>query len=226
MEVMRGLPAGSVDAVITDPPYGAKQAAWDSEKPSVCLWDELYRLLKPGGVLYYWGFWGCAEWIICHAKRVGFVPQSRIVWWFRTGRPEKHSYREDTEDMYYFSKGEPEVFNAEEGLEPYEDASNYRRYERAGKHPGTVWIHSRIFHNHPENVGHPTQKPVSLIGKALRISTNEGQTVLDPYMGSGTTGVACMQTGRNFIGIEIDSHYFQIAERRIQDAAAQELLPL
>ena len=73
---------------------------------------------------------------------------------------------------------------------------------------------------------HPFEKPVSLIERLLRIYTNPGGLVLDPFMGSGTTGVACVQTGRNFIGIEIDPKYFAIAEKRIRDAQQQLRLPL
>ena len=71
---------------------------------------------------------------------------------------------------------------------------------------------------------HPTQKPVALYEYLIRTYTNEGDTVLDITMGSGTTGVACVQTGRNFIGIEIDEQYFSIAQKRIKDAQAQPLL--
>jgi len=74
---------------------------------------------------------------------------------------------------------------------------------------------------HPEERFHPTQKPLELMKWVLENYTNEGDTILDPFMGSGTTGVACVQTGRNFIGIEIDPGYFAIAERRIKEAQMQ-----
>ena len=73
---------------------------------------------------------------------------------------------------------------------------------------------------------HPTQKPVELAAHFIKLHTRPGDTVLDPFMGSGTTGVACAQTGRNFIGIEIDAGYFAIAQRRIAEAQAQLALPL
>ena len=72
---------------------------------------------------------------------------------------------------------------------------------------------------------HPTQKPIELMSKIIQDFTKEGDTILDPFMGSGTTGVACVQTGRNFIGIEIDPTYFAIAERRIKEAQMQPTLP-
>lgn len=205
-----------VDLIIADPPYGAGQASWDHTKPEASIWDLLMNSLIDGGCLYYWGFWGHADWILTHAKRVGLLPQSRIVWWFRTGRPEIHAYREDTEDAYYFSRGVPKTFNADAGLEPYEDLANYQRYGRAGKHPGTVWKASRILHNHPENYGHVTQKPQVIIGKMLAISSNPGDTILDPYMGSGTTLRLCKELHRCGIGIDSDEAFCEMSANRLR----------
>ncbi len=210
---------GPVDLVLTDPPYGEKLVSWDTERPGAWLWDEMRRALCPGGVLYYWGFWGHADWVLTQGRRVGLLPQSQITWWFRTGRPEKFAYREDTESAWYFSKGEPRVFNAEDDLEPYEDAANYARYNRAGKHPGTVWIASRILHNHPQNVGHETQKPLELFSKIVRISSKVRDTVLDPFMGSGSTLHAALIEGRSAIGIEIEERYCEVAAKRLQQGA-------
>lgn len=221
VEVMTTLVDGSVDAVIADPPYGYNQAVWDNDKPPIVIWDSFWRVLCNGGVLYYWGFWQDAPWVLGNAQRVGLSPMSRLIWWYRTGMPQAKNYRQDAETFWYMAKGDPSVFNADIALEPYEDEANYKRYGRDGKHPGTVWKSSRIFHNHPENCGHPTQKPVGIIKKSIEVSTNPGATVLDPFMGSGTTGVACVNTGRKFIGIEIEQEYFDIAVRRIEEAQQQ-----
>jgi site-specific DNA-methyltransferase (adenine-specific) len=211
-----------VDLVLTDPPYGENQATWDSRKPTDEVWDLMVSRMREGAALYYWGFWGHADWVLSNARRVGLTPQSQLTWWFQTGRPEKKSYREDTESAWYFSLGEPSTFNCQDDLEPYGDEANYARYGREGKHPGTVWIASRIFHNHPENVGHETQKPLTVISKIVRISSNESETILDPFMGSGTTLRAAKDLGRKAIGIEIEEKYCEIAAKRL----AQEVLPL
>lgn len=208
--------ANTADLIIADPPYGANQAEWDKAKPNVEIWDILSSTLKTGATLYYWGFWGDADWILSNGKRTGLTPLSRIVWWFRTGRPEKAAYREDTEQAIYFSKGEPLTFNPESDLEPYEDDSNYKRYNRTGKHPGCVWIASRVFHNHPENVGHETQKPLNIISKMIRISSNPNDTVIDPYMGSGTTLRAAKELNRQAIGVEINERYCELAANRLR----------
>lgn len=176
-----------VDLALLDPPYGEGQAIWDNSKPPDDIWDILYQSIKDGGVLYYHGFWGHADWILSNGRRVGFYPKSQLTWWFKTGKPQKLSYREDTEKIWYFSKGEPVTFNSENYLEPYDDEANYERYSRKGKHPGTILIASRIKENYPENVGHPTQKPESIISRLIGISSNIGDLVLDPFLGSGTS---------------------------------------
>ena len=218
---MAKMPDKYIDLINADAPYGENQADWDKEKPNEVIWSEMFRVLKVGGVCYYWGFWGHADWVLRNARQAGFFPQSRIVWWFRTGRPEKKSYREDTEECWYFSKGEPKTFNPELFLEPYEDENNYERYGRKGKHPGTVWIESRIFHNHPENVGHETQKPEKLIEKIILISSNEGDLIYDPFIGSGTTAVMAEKHKRLWIGSENKPANILMAEKRICEKTKQ-----
>lgn len=203
-----------VDLVLTDPPYGEGQASWDSSKPPEDIWDMLYLALVDGGVLYYHGFWGHADWVLSNGRRVGLFPYSRIVWWFKTGRPEKKSFREDTEEIWYFGKGEPKTFNVDADLEPYEDKANYKRYGRKGKHPGTIWIASRIKENYPENLGHPTQKPEEIVSKMIRISSNPDDLILDPFLGSGTTAYCAKKLNRKSIGIEIEEKYCEIAANR------------
>lgn len=106
--------------------------------------------------------------------------------------------------------------------------SHYERlFERNGSKTYTVFNHCSNNNKitgqmlKDEYFGHPSQKPIALLKELIEKYTHEGDTILDPFMGSGTTGVACVQTGRNFIGIEIDEGYFKIAERRIKDAEMQ-----
>ena len=220
LELLPEMP--KVDLVLTDPPYGAKQAEWDNEKPLEAVWNLIFDVLVDGGVLYYWGFWQCADWVLSNGKRVGLSPQSRIVWWFRTGVPQKKAFREDAENCWYFSKGEPNTFNFENYNEPYEDENNYKRYGRTGKHVGTVWQHERIFHNHPENCGHETQKPIELFEKIVGLSSNVDDLILDPFGGSCTTAVAAKQLNRKCIVIEIEEKYCEIGAKRL----SQEVLDL
>ncbi len=107
-------------------------------------------------------------------------------------------------------------------------ASTYEKiYERNGNKNYLLFRHMSIFGRVRAKIAkdiyteHPSQKPVALIRELVEKFTHEGDTILDPFMGSGTTGVACVQTGRNFIGIEIDPKYFEIAKRRIEEAQLQ-----
>jgi len=209
------------DLCLTDPPYGEMKAEWDEAKPPDTVWDVAGASLIDGGALYYWGFWRHAGWVLQNADRVGLNALSRIIWWYATGRPEAVNYRQDTETAWYFGKGQPRTFNAEAALEPYDDEANYERYGRAGKHPGTVWRSSRIFHNHPENVGHPTQKPLDIIERMVTISSNRGDTVIDPFLGSGTTLAACYRLGRSGVGIEISEEYCQLSVERLEKEIQQ-----
>jgi len=117
--------------------------------------------------------------------------------------------------------------NIGKGAEQYEEI-----YERNGGNSGLVYRHAVIDSemnaqlNRDVFCNHPTQKPINLLIKLVSKISKQGDTILDPFMGSGTTGVACVQTGRNFIGIEIDEKYFKIAEKRIKDAQQQMRLPI
>lgn len=201
LEVMKSLPAGSVDAVITDPPYGM---GWDAgvqtgpngtgkhrssnygrtiindDKP----FDPSPFLRFPKVVLFGYQHF---------ASR---LPVGTTLIWLKRYDSGFGSFLSDAELAWM--KGGCGVY---------------------AKRDVSLQGESR-------QRAHVTQKPVSLMRWILDMAkVPEGATVLDPFMGSGTTGVACMQTGRNFIGIEIDEGYFSVAKKRIEDAAAQHLLP-
>jgi len=190
LEVMRSMPDKSVDAVITDPPYGIGIAEWDMSIPVEAL-SEFIRISR-GVVVWF----GAAKKIV--EQVISFsIPPERVMMW----SPSFTMSKDNNNGIFY-------------------------RY-----HPIYCWnlplksktVKWDVFTDHTE-VGnwwkHNCTKPVSLMNKLVQLG-NEGDTVLDPFMGSGTTGVACVQTGRNFIGIEIDPDYFAIAERRIKEAQAQ-----
>ena len=201
LEVMRSMPDKSVDAVITDPPYGiginqkqnwigvdknnirtATNKAWDDKIPNKEYFDEIKRISKNQivfGANYYWE---------------NFYSSPCYIVWDKRG---------DLPDVPFA---------------PTEFA--WTSYKKMSKRY-VIRNHGFIRDSKDERTIHPTQKPSELFIKILNDFTHEGDTILDPFMGSGTTGVACVQTGRNFIGIEIDPDYFKIAERRINEALAQ-----
>jgi DNA modification methylase len=199
LEFMRGLKAGEVDAVVTDPPYGIgedggdkqrrrhykplvihEKKEWDKARPTKQFFDEIRRVSK---VQIIWGGNYFAD----------YLPPS--MGWL-------YLYKNIGGD---FSDGELAWTSQRKAVRDFSKSSF------AGLHGG--WDRQ-----------HPTQKPVSLMAWCISLLPPECTTIFDPFAGSGTTGVACMQTGRNFIGCEIDPQYYAIAERRIKDAAAQPLL--
>lgn len=233
LEFMRTMEAGSVDAVITDLPYGTTDCTWDTVIPFAPMWEQVERMLKPRGA-----FVTTASQPFTSALVMSNLDWFRYAWvWdkntasdflWANRKPLKYH-----EDICVFAESMPRYYPQKwEGSPTHQRKSEKMRYrEHLGQAKrdmpadtsGQKFPKSIIFapkHTSRENL-HPTQKPVALYEYLIRTYTNEGDTVLDFVMGSGTTGVACMQTGRKFIGCEIDPGYFAIAEKRIAQAAAQ-----
>ena len=198
LEVMRSMPDKSVDAVITDPPYGI---GWAGSNASTLSWNpianddgnlDITPILNMDCLVISFGA-NCypeklphrGRWI-CWDKRV-VENADRML-----GSPFELAWTNKT-------SGFDKIYRVMHGGVVNADGHNQRRV-------------------------HPTQKPVTLMKRILLDYTHEGDTILDPFMGSGTTGMAAVLEGRNFIGIEIDPTYFAIAERRIKEAQLQERL--
>ena len=203
LEVMPTLEAGSVDAVITDPPYG------------INLETDYESRYGKGGKKY--------DPIIGDNSPFDFKSFENLKigeqFWFGA---ENYLFRSDkTEGSWLCWDKYPTDKNDKRTAGGFELIWSKKRHKYRIirlKAINTNWITIK------ENVGHPTQKPITLIVWLIENYTQEGDTILDPFMGSGTTGVACHLTGRNFIGIEIDETYFNIAKKRIEDAQRQPLL--
>lgn len=247
LDVLRTLPAASVDAVITSPPYGIGKVYEGRQSFDEYLilhrqWIAAsVRVLRPGGALC----WQVGN----HVERGAIVPldmalypaftsagltlRNRIAWTFGHGLHCSRRLSGRYETILWFTLGDCYTFN----LDPLRVPQQYpnKRYFKGprkgelscnplGKNPGDVWAIGNIKHNHPEKTAHPCQFPEELVRRLVRGMTNPGDTILDPFMGSGTTGAVCDSEGRDFIGIERDPTYHAIAERRI--AAAQPALTL
>lgn len=239
LEVMRGMADKSVDAIITDLPYGTTACSWDEIIPFAPMWEQVERINK--GVFVTTASQPFTTDVI-NSNRDRF--RYELIWdkvsgkdfYQATSRPLKQH-----ENILIFSNGRtkynPQMYSAEvKNMRDrvknhtkqsigtiYGDLKEYtsQKDERL-RYPGSVFVHSYQENElHYSKRLHPTQKPVALYAYLIRTYTNEDDTVLDITMGSGTTGVACVQTGRNFIGIEIDPTYFAIAEKRIAEAQMQ-----
>jgi DNA modification methylase len=196
LEIMRTLPRGSVDAAITDPPYGIGE----------CRANVMSRgkLAKP---IDYGEFtWDSQPATAEQISEIMQVSRNQVIF-----------------GGNYFSLPPSSswiVWDKLNGTNDFADCElAWTSYGRAVRKFAYMW--NGMIKQKPEQRYHPTQKPLELMEWVILNYSQPGDTILDPFMGSGTTGVACVQTGRNFIGIEIDEGYFKIAEKRIHDAQQQ-----
>lgn len=239
LEIMPTLAAGSVDMVLCDLPYGTTACKWDAVIPFEPLWRE-YRRLCVGPVVL------TASQPFTSALGASNIGELKYQWYWRKTRATGHLNAKkipmkDVEDILVFCRAQP-TYNPQ-GLRPLNkvqrnSASHIARgVSTAATSVVTGGIKSVEYvqesTGYPRQVldfaseggtAHPTQKPVALMEYLIRTYTNPGDTVLDNTMGSGTTGVACANTGRRFIGIERDPTYFDIAQKRIE--AARQAAPL
>lgn len=222
LERMKEIPSGFVDMVMADLPYGTTQNKWDSVIPLVPLWAEYWRVCKGAVVL-------TAAQPFTSVLVMGNLESFKYQWvWQKeagTGllNAKKQPLR-DHEDVLVFYQKQP-IYNPQfTAGKPYTckkggETSNYNPSgDVVTVNEGTRCPKTVQFFQRDKNKIHPTQKPVALMEYLIRTYTNEGMTVLDNTMGSGTTGVACVNTNRDFIGIERDAGYFAIAQKRIAEA--------
>ena len=223
LEVMKSIPDGSVDLILCDLPYGTTQNKWDSIIPFKDLWDSYNRICRGMIVLTAAQPFTSAlimsnqkdfkyTWVWDKALSSGFL------------NAKKQPLRQ-TEDVVVFGKGKTYNPIMEVRGKPRNKGGRgkSRMSDNYGKYGDSVSVNNEYYPTNLLRISnavrkgrqHPTQKPVALMEYLIRTYTNEGDTVLDNCMGSGTTGVACINTGRRFIGIEKDDKYFEIAKNRI-----------
>ncbi len=238
LDILPTLEAGSVDAIITDLPYGTTACAWDEIIPFAPMWENVKQVLKPRGAFV----------TTASQPFTSKLVMSNLDWfryeliWEKdkaTGHldAERRPMRKHENIILFSANGNtynPQIkLKAPENIRPISrraPSDNYGAYNESAPRgiPLSMSYPLSVVKINTTNIGerglHPTQKPVALMEYLIRTYTNPGDTVLDFTMGSGTTGVACMRTGRNFIGIELDAEYYRIAETRIRNAAGEFVL--
>lgn len=228
LELMKSIPDCSIDAIITDPPYGTTACKWDSVIPFEPMWEELKRIIKPNGAIVLFGSEPFSS-----ALRMSNIKQYKYDWvWDKKKSGNiflaKHQPMKTFENILIFSKEKHHYFPIMKPREKIKKSKNYGTGEAIGGNRAAedkVYTYKEkypiaiIEFSNASQKGkvHPTQKPVALLEYLIKTYTNEGETVLDFTMGSGSTGVACKNTNRNFIGIELDEKYFEIAKERIMN---------
>ena len=236
LEIMPDIPDGSIDMVLADPPYGMTACAWDSIIPLEPMWEHLKRVIKPNGAIVLTASQPFTTTLI--SSNMGMF---KYCWVWRKSRPAgfvnaKLKPLKDLEDVIVFSTGttanrsmnnmpyfpqglkktdkkwkRPRKYGSGKGVNPTRNSHVLERVIEYEGYPRQVLDYK--MHNGKQS--HPTQKPVALMEYLIKTYTNEGETVLDFAMGSGTTLVAAKVLGRNAIGIEIEEKYCEIGATRI-----------
>jgi site-specific DNA-methyltransferase (adenine-specific) len=229
LDVLSAIPAGSVDCVICDLPYfGVVKNDFDNQwktRDEYLGWVhelicEYNRVLKDGSNLFLFTSRQYNR-HICMILDKFFVEKRIIIWCRKRGfnTTRGNALSSGYEPICYYSKGSGAVFNSIK-IKPDTDRKEYTEgFLRGGVNLSDVWTDiSALPHNAKEKTSHPTQKPVALMKRLVFLGTNPGDVVLDSCMGSGSTGVACVEENRRFIGIETVPEYFEIARKRIEKA--------
>jgi site-specific DNA-methyltransferase (adenine-specific) len=221
-----------VDSIITDPPYGTTACKWDSVIPFDEMWLRLNKLIKPNGAIVLFGSEPFSS-----ALRMSNIKNYKYDWvWNKRLAGNvflaKSQPMKIHENILVFNSSKESFYPIKTDLEKvrnYKDkygggesfgkkGTGDKVHTTKGKNPKSIIDISNA--NRKGNT-HPTQKPVALMEYLIKTYTNEGELVLDFTMGSGTTGVACKNLGRDFIGIEMDDKYFDIAKKRIEDTVVE-----
>jgi DNA modification methylase len=234
LEILPTLADKSVDAIITDLPYGTTACSWDVVIPFAPMWEQVKRLCKGAFVTtasqpftsllitsnldwfkyeWVWQKSGANNFIACNREPMK-VHENVVV--FGEKYPPYNPQMTAGKPYTITAHSIPLVKGKTSGADP----KPMQTVNTGTRYPRTVV-------NYPlDKKDHPTQKPVALYEYLIQTYTNAGDTVLDFTMGSGTTGVACVKLGRNFIGIEKEPKYYEIAERRIKEAQQQMVMEL
>jgi len=234
LELMKDIPNVSIDAIITDPPYGTTACKWDSVIPFELMWEQLNRIIKDNGAIIFTASQPFTSNLIMSNTKM-----FKHEWIWEKNRGSnfatlRYAPMKEHESILVFCKTSPKYFPIMQqrkgaGLDRTKykyNPTNTGKREALGNlemthanHNGNNELRypSSIQKFNTEVGKHPTQKPVTLMEYLIKTYTQENDTVLDFTMGSGTTGVACKNLNRNFIGIELDKNYFDIATERISN---------
>jgi len=231
LEVMKSIPDASIDAIITDPPYGTTACKWDSVIDFELMWEQLNRIIKPNGAIVLFGSEPFSS-----ALRMSNIKNYKYDWIWQKNRPSlfQHAKRRPMKDheniCVFYSKQVTYNLELRDKKIP---TNNYRKNKSGTFMSGgcdnknqiqtKTGYPRQIINCGMHNVGqvHPTQKPIALMEYLIKTYTNEGEAVLDFTMGSGSTGVAAKNLNRKFMGIEQETDYFNIATDRINKEEKQ-----
>lgn len=227
IEIMKNIPEKSIDMILCDLPYGTTECKWDTIIPFENVWQEYKRIIKDGGTIALFGSEPFSS-----KLRMSNISMYKYDWFWDKQIPSgmglaKYQPMRQIENISIFSKGKtkyyPQMIKRDKPIKsggtkyspsaPVLTRIDNKNFSRTYEYKNPISLLS--FPKVRKGSIHPTQKPVALLEYLIKTYTLEGETVLDNCMGSGSTGVACLNTNRKFIGIEIDKEYFEIAKNRL-----------
>lgn len=240
-KILGWLPDNFIDLLFVDPPYNLdksfngrpfREMSLDEYERWLNSWlSKLVRMLKHTASIYICGDWRSSMAIHQIAQKY-FIVRNRITWEREKGRGAKTNWKNCSEDIWFCTVSNEYVFNIEDVklkrrvMAPYTDQNGKPKDWNDSKtgryrltHPSNLWNDITVpFWSMPENTDHPTQKPEKLVAKIILASSNPGDIVFDPFLGSGTTSVVAKKLDRRYVGIEIDETYCCLAEKRLEMA--------
>ena len=268
LEVMKSISDNSVDACITDPPYGMGMEEWDHSVPTAEIWKEVLRILKPGGFCLSFCSPQLYHRMASAVEDAGFKIKDQIMWMITTKMPKRNHLKQAHEPIVVaqkpfkgtikanFDKWGTGVVDTQNTRIPWDgkpptgwvkNGHKRRRWGKGGKTTGTQKEFGKEDANptgrYPSNIigevlpehqkyfyaprvtrkergeynDHPTPKPISLMSYLIKVYSPEKARIIDPFCGSGSTGIAAVLEGRDFVGIELSEHYTEISKRRIKE---------
>lgn len=240
-QVLDYLPDQFIDLVFVDPPYNLnktfnltsfKEMESDKYEKWLDSWvSKMVRLLKPTASIYICGDWRSSGAIFSVARRY-FRIQNRITWEREKGRGAKKNWKNCSEDIWFCTMSQDYYFDVDsvklkrKVMAPYRDENKRPKdwkEDENGRyrvtHPSNIWLDIAVpFWSMSENTDHPTQKPEKLLAKVILASSQPGDMIFDPFLGSGTTSVVAKKLGRKYAGVELDEYYSCLAEKRLEVA--------
>lgn len=249
LDLLKTLPDESVDLVVTSPPYCIGKAYEDPhddiqtfKKQHEAIFSDMYRVVKTGGSICWQTGYHVSDKCVIPLDYIVYdlftsmsasltpplVLRNRIIWTFGHGLNSTSRFSGRHETIMWFTKGEQTKFNLDDVRVPqkYPGKRSYRGPNKGqlsgnplGKNPSDVWDIPNVKAKHIEKTEHPCQFPVAIPQRLIKALTDPGALILDPFMGSGTTGVAALVEGRRFVGAELMKEYYDITTERLKEAA-------
>jgi site-specific DNA-methyltransferase (adenine-specific) len=225
LELFKSINSSTIDVIIADPPYNLNKdygnksdsRSFDDYIQFTKEWTkQAYRVLKPTGTIYiFMGFRFISYLYQILEQECNFNFNNWICWYYTQGIGKTKGFSPRHDDILMFTKSDKFTFNLDNVRIPqkfYRSINNMR-----GANPGDVWEFSHVHYCQENRQNHPTQKPEGLIERMVLASSNEGDMILDPFSGSGTTLRVCQQLVRNCIGFELNSEYVEMTKKRLAE---------